>query len=68
MKVVLRGEEIHKRPFSDTVTGTNVVTIEFESGILGLDDMLDAYKSFLLALGYVIDGDLQVVKDFDENE
>lgn len=68
MKVVLRGEEIHKRPFTDTVTGTNAVTIEVESGVIDLDDMLEAYKSFLLALGYVIEGDLRVVKDFEDDK
>lgn len=68
MKVVLRAEELHNRPFSDTVTSTNVVTIEFEESVLDVDDMLESYKSFLLALGYVIEGDLRVVKDFEDNE
>lgn len=68
MKVVLRAEELHKRPFTDVVTSTNTVTIEFEAGVLDVDDMLESYKNFLLALGYVIDGDLRVVKDFEDDE
>jgi len=54
IKLVYERPEIHA-PFS----AVNSFTMDIEDE-RSLDEMLDAYKDFLLAMGYFVDGDLVV--------
>lgn len=57
IKLIQECPDIHK-PF--TAIDQIEMTIRSEAS---LDEMLDAYRSFLLACGYSVDGILDVVND-----
>lgn len=57
IKLIQERDDIHK-PF--TAVEQIEMTIDPQAS---LDEMLDAYRSFLLACGYSVDGELDVVKD-----
>lgn len=57
IKLVYETPEIHKE-----YTGVKSIVMEVEAEA-SRDEMLEAYESFLRAIGYYIDGHIDVVKE-----
>lgn len=57
IKFVYETPEIHKE-----YTGVKSIVMEVEAEA-SRDEMLEAYESFLRAIGYYIDGHIDVVKE-----